>query len=595
MNTSIGRMIRHLPSLLFIYLLRITKAHALSVEFTKGGTPTTTATAMTVVLATTYYIGVSSVMLVADAATVIDDNTMGGRSGGGTESAATTGTTLTPGKLRALGEAALSERKFNEALSYYTRASQLEPNNAVNYYKLYNVHKRMRFLNEALTDLVRAVELDGDNNYEWRIQKANLLVNLGRCEEGQEEYVLVSKRLVDHPSDEARQQAVEGFKVANECAQLTKSAMAAYLSENWSEAIQYFTLVLSHTLDTPDVLYMKSQSEYHIGDYYGVLSDTGKILKNYPQHVQAYQLRGEAYIRLNEMEMAIKHFREGLKLDPDHKGCREGHKFVKLLRKKDQKANEAFEKGEYKQAIDLWWETMNIDLTLLAFVRPTLLKVVKAHMELKEYDKAIEEALKHVNTEESVEGLHAMGEAQLASDKYDEAMRTFQRAMEIAVRSLPDFLSGIHHAFAISISHSMELECYLFQPEDKKRDCKIKMDEAQVALKQSKEKNYYKILGVPRNAKLQEIKKSYRELALRWHPDKNTDDTEAAEKMFQDISEAYEILSDKELRAKYDRGEPVFENQGGGQQHHHMDPNMFFQQHFQHGGGGQRMHFRFGG
>jgi DnaJ family protein C protein 3 len=455
MNNSLGQMIRHLPSLLFIYLLRLTKTHALSVEFTKGR-GTTTATAMTVVLATTYYIGVSSVMLVADAATVADDNTMGGF---------TTGTTsLTPGKLRALGEVALSERKFNEALSYYTQASQLEPNNAINFYKLYNVHKRMRSLNEALTDLVRAVELDRGNNYDWRIQKANLLVNLGRCEEGQEEYILASKLLVNHPSvdHKARQQAMEGVKVANECAQLTKSAMAAYQSENWSEAIQYFTLVLSHTLDTPDVLYMKSQSEYRIGDYYGVVSDTGKILKNYPQHVEAYQLRGEAYVRLNEMEMAIKHFREGLKLDPDHKGCREGHKFVKLLRKKDQKANEAFEKGEYKQAIDLWWETMNIDMTLLAFVRPTLLKVVKAHMELKEYDKAIEEALKHVNNEESIEGLHAMGEAQLASEKYDEAMRTFQRAMEIAVRSLSHVLSRIHHAFAIYISHSMEIECHLF-------------------------------------------------------------------------------------------------------------------------------------
>lgn len=57
--------------------------------------------------------------------------------------------------------------------------------------------------------------------------------------------------------------------------------------------------------------------------------------------------------------------------------------------------------------------------------------------------------------------------------------------------------------------------------------------------------------------------------------------------MFQDISEAYEVLSDNEMRAKYDRGEPVFENQGhqgGGR--HHMDPNMFFQQHFRHGGGG---------
>jgi DnaJ family protein C protein 3 len=84
----------------------------------------------------------------------------------------------------------------------------------------------------------------------------------------------------------------------------------------------------------------------------------------------------------------------------------------------------------------------------------------------------------------------------------------------------------------------------------------------------------------------------------QWHPDKN-EDKEKAEKMFQDISEAYEVLSDKEMRAKYDRGEPVFENQGhpggGG---HHFNPNHFFHhggggQHFRHGGG-QRMHFNWG-
>lgn len=59
-----------------------------------------------------------------------------------------------------------------------------------------------------------------------------------------------------------------------------------------------------------------------------------------------------------------------------------------------------------------------------------------------------------------------------------------------------------------------------------------------------------------------------------------------------------EILSDKELRAKYDRGEPVFENQGGNGGAHHFNPNHFFHhggggQHFRHGGG-QRMHFNFG-
>lgn len=57
---------------------------------------------------------------------------------------------------------------------------------------------------------------------------------------------------------------------------------------------------------------------------------------------------------------------------------------------------------------------------------------------------------------------------------------------------------------------------------------------------------------------------------------------------------AYEVLSDKELRAKYDRGEPVFDNQGGGHPHHNA--HDFFRQQFHSsgGGGGQRFHVRFG-
>jgi tetratricopeptide (TPR) repeat protein len=116
------------------------------------------------------------------------------------------------------------------------------------------------------------------------------------------------------------------------------------------------------------------------------------------------------------------------------KGCKEGHKFVKKITKKDKKGDESFERGEYQIAIDLWWEAMNADISLLAFVRPTLLKVVKAHLGLKQYDKAIEEARKHVGNEESVEGLHALGGAQLAGDMFEEAIRTYNRAHEIAVR-----------------------------------------------------------------------------------------------------------------------------------------------------------------
>lgn len=65
-------------------------------------------------------------------------------------------------------------------------------------------------------------------------------------------------------------------------------------------------------------------------------------------------------------------------------------------------------------------------------------------------------------------------------------------------------------------------------------------------------KDYYEILNVDRNATEEEIKKAYRRLALKYHPDRNPGDKYAEEK-FKEINEAYEVLSDPEKRAKYDR------------------------------------------
>ncbi|WIE65337.1 DnaJ C-terminal domain-containing protein [Curtobacterium sp. MCLR17_036] len=111
------------------------------------------------------------------------------------------------------------------------------------------------------------------------------------------------------------------------------------------------------------------------------------------------------------------------------------------------------------------------------------------------------------------------------------------------------------------------------------------------------DKDFYKVLGVSKDASEAELKKTYRKLARQFHPDSNPGDA-AAENRFKEISEAYSVLSDKEQRAEYDQVRAMGSGarftaggpgQGGGFED--VFGGMFGQQ----GGGGQRVRFGQGG
>lgn len=80
----------------------------------------------------------------------------------------------------------------------------------------------------------------------------------------------------------------------------------------------------------------------------------------------------------------------------------------------------------------------------------------------------------------------------------------------------------------------------------------------------SAKRDYYEILGVAKNASQEELKKAFRQLALKYHPDRNQGNKEAEEK-FKEASEAYEVLSDSSKRSRYDQfGHAGVDNSGGG-------------------------------
>ena len=148
------------------------------------------------------------------------------------------------------------------------------------------------------------------------------------------------------------------------------------------------------------------------------------------------------------------------------------------------------------------------------------------------------------------------------------------------------------------ICRDYETAIELEADEDVQEAYKDKLKKAKVALKRSKRKDLYAILGVSQDASESEIKTAYKKAALKYHPDKQHSKSEEeknkAEAMFKTIGEAYEVLSNPEKKARYDSGVELEDldnphaGEGGGGHYGHggIDPNILFQMFMQQQGGG---------
>lgn len=256
------------------------------------------------------------------------------------------------------------------------------------------------------------------------------------------------------------------------------------------------------------------------------------------------------------------HWKEGLRLDPEHKAIKESTKKLRLLVRRIANAEGALQSqpAEALEDLDL---ALAMDPTHTVIRPGLLLKKCDALKNLQRWSEAAEVATQVIQQEDgNVDAWVKRAECRMGLEEWESAVHDYTKATQL----------NQHHQEAQQGLHR-----------------------AQVELKKSQQKDFYKELGVARNADARAIKKAYRKLALVWHPDKHeaSSDKDAAAKKFQAVAEAYEVLSDPETRGKYDRGEEWRPNQGGQQQQQHHHPFGFggFHQQQHH----QQHHFRWGG
>lgn len=358
---------------------------------------------------------------------------------------------------------------------------------------------------------------------------------------------------------------------ATSCKNALVQGERAFNAQRWQVAQEYFTEALRYAENAAPVLLKRAWCQYHIQQYFEAIADAGKVLKIESDNIDALLLRGEAYYQLGEVDMAINHYRQGLKLDPEHKQCKDAYKKVKKIVDFQKKADNFLAKNDPASSIDLLNKAIAVDRQnqpIQTKLHTALAHALKKAKRLKEAKDAAEIVVKANDQDGNAHRL--LGEVLMELENFDEAVFHYKKANELLQND---------------------------------RTVQEELRKAEAALKQSKQKDYYKILGVSRKATAKEIKKAYREQALQWHPDKHSgeEEKEKAEKQFQLVAEAYEILSDAEKRAAYDRGEDV---SGNPQQQQHQHPFAHFHHgghpfggghQFRHGGGGgHQFHFQFG-
>ena len=375
-----------------------------------------------------------------------------------------------------------------------------------------------------------------------------------------------------------------------ELLELEEAEGAAYLAaeaekkQDWDACVHQAGVAITTAGAALSLRQLRARCRFARGDIEEGINDLAHVLQIHPGQVEPHlQMSSMLFYSLGDTERGVAQIKKCLHSDPDSKACKALFRQEKSINKSTEKIAKLMESRQFNSASKLLVGTgdepgllkelqeniaaLKADGSIHANAPSQLYarfleKTCECYRETKSTSKAATycpEALKLVPN--SLHGLLFQAQQQLDAENYDAAIGTLNTAKE-------------HHPGANIIQQ--------------------KLQEAQVALKRSKQKDYYKVLGLSKDADERDIKRAYRKMTKVYHPDKIQAEgvsKEEAEKKMARINEAYEVLSDPELKARFDRGEDPNDpmaNQGGNP----FQGSPFGGQQFVFQQGGQHFQFR---
>lgn len=428
-----------------------------------------------------------------------------------------------------LGMNLLARGAYSDALSHFHVAVDADPNNYMSYYKRATVYLAMSRSRPALSDLDTVLKNKPDF-LKARHQRGGVLLKMGRLDEAHIDLENVVRKEPDNEDAQRQYAMVNALKERIE-------EVRDYINwNNYEPAIELLNDLLEYIPWDPSLRELRSECYLGLGNVIHAISDIRTVTKLTSDNTAAYFKLANLHYQIGEAEESLAEIRECLKLDPEHKDCYPLYKKIKKVAKFLIAAKDSRERQEWDECVSNAQKVLKNEPTIEGIRFHAYDRLCHCQKELGnavESRKACSDAIK-IDDEPRLYCDRA--EAYLLEDMFDEAMKDFRTALEK------------DEGFARA---------------------KEGMAKAQKLQKQAGKRDYYKILGVKRSATKKEISKAYKKLALEWHPDKFQDEEEkkVAEKKFMDIASAKEVLSDPELRQKYDAGDDPLDPENGGGDH----------------------------
>uniref|UniRef100_UPI00358E80AF dnaJ homolog subfamily C member 3-like n=1 Tax=Myxine glutinosa TaxID=7769 RepID=UPI00358E80AF len=427
----------------------------------------------------------------------------------------------------ALGKKLLAAGQLADALSHYHAAVDGDPDNYLTYDKRATVYLALGRSKSAVPDLTRVIELKPDFTAA-RLQRGNVYLKQGRLEETRSDFTAV---LQASPGD---QNVVKLLVQVAEIQMLVAQAKEGLESSDHSSATDALDQAVELCPWAAWLRELRAECLESRGDLSRAVTElraAGKLRPEPSTYLRASRL----LYSTGELQDALNEVRECLRLDPDHRECFQLYKQAKRLGKQFDDGEKLLESGSYDAAVEKFEASMQTEPSIMTYTIRAKLRICHCHLKNSQVSEAVlvcSEVLKH--DPRNVEALCDRAEAHILNDEFGEAVADYERA-----RDIDETRSGVREG----------------------------LEKAQRLQKLSQRRDYYKILGVKRTAKKQQILKAYRKMAQQWHPDNfmSEEEKKKAEKMFIDIASAKEVLTDPEMR-KFDEGEDPLdpENQQGG-------------------------------